>query len=54
MWKGNQRGKSMISTGMTGTPRQGSAPNSASSARVKTFVFAAPPCARIAARARRI
>ncbi|TPV98831.1 MAG: hypothetical protein USCAAHI_01723 [Beijerinckiaceae bacterium] len=54
MWKGNQRGNSKISTGMTGTPRQGSAPNNARSARVKTLAFAAPPCARIAARARRI
>jgi len=41
IWKGNQRGRSKISTGMTGTPRQGSAPKSASSDRVKTLAFAA-------------
>ena len=44
----------MISTGMTGTARHGTSPNSASRMRVKTLQRRAPPRARIAARARAI
>ena len=36
-WNGNQRGRSMISTGIAGVPRQGIAPYSASRKRVKTL-----------------
>ena len=54
MWNGNQRGSSMISTGMTGTLRHGMMPNSESRMRVKTFACAAPPRARMASRARRM
>ena len=36
-WNGNQRGSSMISTGITGTARHGTTPKSASSTRVKTL-----------------
>ena len=36
-WNGNQRGSSMISTGITGTARHGSSPKSASWMRVKTL-----------------
>src|SRR6185312_14777636 len=53
-WNGNQRGKRMISTGITGTAVQGSSPKSASWMRVKTLACAAPPAARIACRARTI
>ena len=52
MWKGNQAGSSMISTGITGTARHGTSPHNASMIRVKTLQFRAPPRARIAARAR--
>ncbi len=51
-WKKNQRGRCMISTGITGTARHGTCPNSANWQRVKTLVRSAPPAARIAARAR--
>ncbi len=51
-WKKNQRGRCMISTGITGTARHGTWPNSASWARVKTLPRSAPPAARIASRAR--
>ena len=51
-WNGNQRGSSMISTGITGTARHEMNPNSASITRVNTFDRAAPPRARIASRAR--
>ncbi len=47
-WNGNQRGSSMISTGITGTACHGSSPKSASWMRVKTLACAAPPAARIA------
>ncbi len=53
-WNGNQFGSSMISTGITGTARHGTKPNSASMMRVKTFARAAPPRASIASRARRM
>jgi hypothetical protein len=53
-WNGNQLGSSMISTGITGTERQVRMPNSASMARVKTLLLAAPPRERIASRARRM
>ena len=46
MWKGNQRGSTMISTGTTGTPLQGIDPNSASRLRVKTLLCAAPPSSK--------
>ena len=42
----------MISTGMTGTARQGMNPYSASISRVNTFARDAPPRERIASRAR--
>ena len=42
----------MISTGITGTARHGTSPNSASMMRVKTLQRRAPPRARIASRAR--
>ena len=42
----------MISTGITGTARQGTWPNSASVMRLNTLQRAAPPRARIASRAR--
>ena len=51
-WNGNQRGSSMISTGITGTARQGTNPNKASITRVNTFEREAPPRDRIASRAR--
>ena len=54
MWNGNHFGSSMISTGITGTARHVTKPNSASMKRVNTFEAAAPPRARIAARARRM
>ena len=54
IWNGNQRGSSMISTGITGTARHGMKPNSASISRVNTLVRPAPPRARMASRARRI
>ncbi len=53
MWNGNQRGSSMHSTGMTGTARQGTWPNSAMAMRVKTLAFAAPPCPSTQARGTR-
>ena len=53
-WNGNHLGSSMISTGITGTARHGTWPNRASVMRVNTLHRAAPPCARIALRARRI
>ena len=51
-WNGNHFGSSMISTGMTGTARQGMNPNSASISRVNTFARDAPPRERMASRAR--
>src|SRR5262249_17208446 len=51
-WKGSQGGRCVISGGIPGTARQGSWPNRASCARVKTLVRSAPPAARMAARAR--
>ena len=51
-WKGNQRGRSMISTGIAGTERQGTWPKSASVIRVNTLHRAAPPAASTALRAR--
>src|SRR5579884_1184622 len=44
----------MISTGMTGTARHGTSPNSARAMRVKTLTRRAPPLSRMAARARAI
>ena len=46
MWNGNQRGSSMISTGMTGTARQGTCLNNARVILVKTLQRAAPPWVR--------
>ena len=40
------RGSSMISTGITGTARHGTTPNSASRMRVKTLLSTAPPRAQ--------
>ncbi len=51
-WNGNHSGRCMISSGITGTARHGTWPNSASWARVNTLVRSAPPAARIACRAR--
>ena len=51
-WNGNHSGRCMISSGITGTARHGTWPNSASCARVNTLVRSAPPAARIACRAR--
>jgi hypothetical protein len=51
-WNGNQEGSTMICTGITGTARHGTCSNSASRMRVKTLDRAAPPAARMAARAR--
>ena len=42
----------MISTGIIGTARHDTTPNSASRIRVNTFTVSAPPFARIASRAR--
>ena len=42
----------MISTGITGTARQGTMPKKASVVLVKTLTLTAPPAARIASRAR--
>ena len=39
MWNGNHLGSSMISTGITGTARHGTTPNSASRKRVKTLLL---------------
>ena len=50
-WNGNHRGACMISTGITGTARQGITPNSARKILVKTLTWTAPPAARIASRA---
>ena len=54
MLKKNHFGSSTISTGITGTARHGTAPNSASWKRVNTLERSAPPAARMAARARRM
>jgi squalene-hopene/tetraprenyl-beta-curcumene cyclase len=43
MLKKNHLGRCMISTGITGTPRHGMAPNRASWMRVKTLARSAPP-----------
>ena len=51
-WNGNHIGSSMISTGIIGTARHGTTPNSASRMRVNTLDRSAPPAARIARRAR--
>ncbi len=51
-WIGNQRGRRISSTGMVGMLRHAAWPNSASWKRVNTLAAAAPPCARIASRAR--
>ena len=53
-WNGNQRGSSMISTGITGTLFQVRTPYSESSTRVNTLTFTAPPRASTASRARRM
>jgi hypothetical protein len=53
-WNGNHCGSSMISTGIIGTAYHDTTPNSASRIRVNTFTASAPPCARIASRARRM
>src|SRR3546814_7807249 len=37
-WKGNQRGSSMISTGISGTARHGTCPKRARAMRVKTLL----------------
>ena len=47
-WNGNHSGRCMISTGITGTARHGTWPNSASWARVNTLARSAPPAARMA------
>ena len=49
---GNQRGACISSTGMTGTARHGTMPNSASVILVNTLTFTAPPAAMMASRAR--
>ncbi len=54
MWKGNQAGACMISTGITGTARQGTMPNRARKVLVNTLTLTAPPASRIALRARTI
>ncbi len=54
MLKKNQRGSSTISTGITGVPRHGISPYSASWNRVNTLARSAPPAWRIASRARRM
>ncbi len=54
MWNGNQRGSSMISTGITGTLRHVVTPNSDNRTRVNTLLREAPPRARMASRARRM
>ncbi|MCY1227642.1 hypothetical protein D9M72_399230 [compost metagenome] len=51
-WNGNQRGSSMISTGIIGTADHGITPYSASSVRVNTLLASAPPMAWMAWRAR--
>ena len=52
MWTGDHDGRLRISTGITGTPRQGIWPNRASRMRVNTLQRAAPPWASTASRAR--
>ena len=52
MWMGNQSGACMSSTGMAGTARHGTMPNSARVMRVNMLTLTAPPAARMAARAR--
>ena len=54
IWKGDQRGSNMISTGISGTARHGTWPNRAREIRVNTLQRAAPPWARMASRARRM
>jgi len=44
----------MISIGSTGTARHDTTPKNVIRKRVKTFAFSAPPCARMASRARAI
>ena len=51
-WNGNHFGSSISSTGIAGTARHGTSPQRASSERVNTLLRSAPPCARIASRAR--
>ena len=53
-WNGNHFGSSTSSTGITGTARHGTSPNSASCARVNTLVRSAPPAASTASRAARM
>ena len=53
-WNGNPRGSNMISTGISGTERHGTWPNSAKVMRVHTLERAAPPRVSIASRARRM
>jgi hypothetical protein len=50
--KYDQRGRSMISTGMAGTPLHGYWPNSASVIFVKTLACGGPPRSRTHSRAR--
>ena len=54
MWNGAHFGSSIASTRIRGVARQGTCSNMASAIRVKTLTLAAPPWARIAARARRM
>ena len=51
--KYDQRGRSMISTGMAGTPDQSYSPKSASRIFVKTLASTGPPAAWMRARAAR-
>src|SRR5258708_2387334 len=50
-WNGNHSGKSVISTGIMGTARHDTTPNSASKIRVNTFDFSAPPTSPAGCRA---
>ena len=50
----NGRGRSMISTGIAGTPFQSYSPKSASKILVKTSVLTGPPISRMRSRAETI
>ncbi len=52
MLMGNHFGAIINSSGITGTARQGTCPNSASSTRVNTLARSAPPMRKTASRAR--
>ena len=51
-WKKNQRGRCMISTGITGVARHGTWPNSANWTRQNTLARSAPPIRRMQSRGR--